>query len=133
MRASRGFIALFSMLGIAAASLAFFSLAGASVRVLQDAGAAEYAYQQAVQASWSCAALAFSRLSADPSRFSSNAPVSVQVSDTAWCMILGASTTGTAANADSRGFSGSRVVNIRFSAIRASSTDPFRMTSWEKY
>ena len=108
-------------------------LADLSSFLAREAAQDEYSYRIAQQAAFSCARLAASRLDADPLRFVDISTTTIQLPSSSICKILSASMTGDAAGINVQGENGQSSVHIYFSASRASSTSPFKLTTWTEY
>lgn len=128
----RGFIALVSAILLSTLLLLFVEAEGLAGYLAHQAVTDEQSYRVAQQAAFSCAEFAISRLDADPLRFQGIGTTTIQL-DAAACEIVSASTTNDSATVITRGESVRNSVPIFFSAIRASSSDPFRLISWEEY
>lgn len=133
--ASRGFIALISVLLTSVLLLGLVALCSLEAMYVRDAVIDESAYRASLAAAWSCSLFARNRLSADPERFSgANASPSgtlVSLTSGTDCTILSASTTGTLASTHTQGHAGQRYTFLYVRTVRASSTAPFHIQSWE--
>jgi len=130
--ASRGFVALLSVLMVSSILLAASLSASEAAAFAQRAVADEFSYRAAIEAARSCATLAVSRLSADPHRFERTGTTTIILSPDAShpisCSISSAHGTSLDAHAMVQGYAGDSFVQFHARALRASASSPFQMT-----